>query len=71
LFAQALGNRPRCVQRCPRHQHQEFLPTNPRQVVDLTHIQSQGPRHVLERQIAHRVAEAIVDQLEVIDIEHQ
>ena len=53
-------------------QHQdELVPTQPRDRVLGAHAGLEPPRHCLEQLVAHLMAEAVVDGLEIVDVQEQ
>jgi hypothetical protein len=68
--AQALGHR-LAASPWPRHQHEELLAAEAAEGVDLAQLGLERRRGVLQRAVAGRMAVAIVDGLEVVEVEHE
>ena len=49
----------------------ELVAAMPADGIDAAHAAHQAPRHFLEQQIAHVVAHAVIDVLEVVEVQVQ
>ena len=68
--AQTLGDLQRILGGDPGQNDCEFLATEPADQIDTPHAGSQPRYHMLECFIADRMAGLIVDDLEVVDVDH-
>ena len=69
---QSLGHDLRAGRRAVVQKYDEFLAAVARQYIIRTHqCALQSPSYVAQAAVAHRVTVAIIEQLEVIDVDHQ
>ena len=61
----------RCARDKGRHDHREFITTEPGQDTVRSERPFQSLGHLLQQQIADAMAERIVDRLETIEVEEQ
>jgi len=67
----ALGERAGLLDRRARDQHDELLPAVPGDEVARPRVLLQDRGHLLQRLVAVRVSEAVVDRLETVEVHHE
>ena len=70
-LAEPLGQRQRVGARGGRQQRQELFAAPARQVVDVAQLRTHHGGQVLQRPVTGRMALAVVEALEMVDIDHQ
>src|SRR6266851_1373810 len=70
LGQHAFGDVARCLQVALRHNDAKLVPAVADQHVGLAGVPLDALRQMLDDAVAHRVAEGVVDDLEVIQVEH-